>query len=279
PEFGKPHITASDLLELVEAEILVEATSSNLKNGEPSLTYIHKALILGMDLITANKGAIARGLSKLKAVASLHGTKLFYEATVGGGAPILSFVRYLELREGVSSIQGVLNGTTNYILWRMEKGLTLDEALTEAQKLGYAEKNYNYDIKGLDTACKLTILANSVLNQNLSLEDVYTSGIEDLTPEEIERARRRGCSIRLIGSLDCSGAAEVKPKEVPKTDYLCVDSVNNAVKVSTKCGEYFLIGKGAGGQATACSLLRDLTTLIKERLKTVETLPHPIEDM
>ena len=182
PEFGKPGISASDLLEMVKAEIVVDATSSSLEDGEPSLTYIYKALAHGMDVITANKGAIARGLSKLRAVASLHGAKLFYEATVGGGTPILSFIRDLELREGISSIQGVLNGTMNYILWGMENGLTLEEALAEAQKLGYAEKNYTYDIKGLDTACKLTILANSVLNRNLKLEDVYTRGIEDLTP-------------------------------------------------------------------------------------------------
>jgi len=275
PELGKPGITPPELFEMVEAEILVDATSSNLEDGEPSLTYIHRALTDGLDVITANKGAISRGLRKLRAAASSHGTMLLYEATVGGGTPILSFARDLELKEGITSIRGVLNGTTNYILWRMGEGLTLEEALVEARKLGYTEKNYSYDIEGLDTACKLTIIANSIFNENIELEDVHIRGIEDLTPEDLRRAGRKGRSIRLIGSLDRSGAAEVKPSEIPKKDHLCVDSVNNAVEVATEFGEYFLIGEGAGGQAAACSLIRDLAALIRERLKAVEALPSP----
>lgn len=119
PELGKPGMTPQELLETINAEVLVDATSSNLKDGEPSLTYINEALTYGMDVITANKGAIARGLNRLRTTASIHGRRLFYGATVGGGTPILSFARDLELKEGISSIQGVLNGTTNYILWRM----------------------------------------------------------------------------------------------------------------------------------------------------------------
>lgn len=175
--------------------------------------------------------------------------------------------RYRALRKIIIDPRSV-KGATNDILWKIENSLTLDEALAEARKLGYAEENSDYDIEGLDTACNLTTLGNSVMNPKFHLENFDIRGNKGLTPVHLSRAKVGGSAIRLVGTLSRSGMTEVHPRETPRVDPLCINSVYNAVKVDTKCSTYTLIDRGSSGQATAYLLLRDPVAVAEKRLKT-----------
>ncbi|MEM2964841.1 MAG: homoserine dehydrogenase, partial [Candidatus Bathyarchaeia archaeon] len=240
------------------ADILVETTPTNISTGEPGLTHIQKALRSGLHVVTTNKGPLITSFKELKKMAERKQICLRYSGAVGGGTPILDFLDFLR-PEGVQSARGILNGTTNYILWRMEKGgVTLNTAMKEAKTLGYAEKDPSLDLKGLDTACKLVIMANH-LGMEKRLCEVDIKGIEGLKAADLFEAQRRGRVIRLIGTLDCeNGELKVSTEEIPVGSALHVEGCLNALTVKTKLGAQTLIGTGTGGRVTAASVIRDL---------------------
>jgi homoserine dehydrogenase len=266
PKFGYPGISASDVIESVEAEVVVEVTPVNIKNGEPSLSHITKAFKTGKHVVTTNKGPLALAMPALAELAEYNKVYLRFSGTVGGGTPMLEFAKRCLAGDRILAIKGILNGTTNYILTEMSQNrVTFQEALTNAQKLGYAEREPSMDIDGYDTACKVVILANWILNKKITLKDVDITGIRSISLRSLNEASKKGNTIKLIGSID-GDAPTVKPTDIPKNNPLCVSGVLNAVTFFTEfAGEQTLVGRGAGGVETASAVLRDLLD-IKHRL-------------
>ncbi len=266
PEFGHPGMSALDVIESVEAEVVVEATPVNIKNAEPALSHITKAFKTGKHVVTTNKGPLALAMPALTELAEYNKVYLRFSGTVGGGTPMLEFAKRCLAGDKILAIRGILNGTTNYILTEMAQNrVTFQEALANAQKLGYAEADPTMDIDGFDTACKVVILANWIMNKKITLKDVDRTGIRDVSQQALDEASKRGNTIKLIGSID-SNVPTVKPMEISKTSPLCVSGVLNAVTFFTEfAGEQTLVGKGAGGMETASAVLRDLLD-IRRRL-------------
>ncbi|MEM3627460.1 MAG: homoserine dehydrogenase, partial [Candidatus Bathyarchaeia archaeon] len=191
-EYGHFGMSALDVIEAMEAEVVVEATPTNIKNGEPGLSNIKAAFKAGKHVVTTNKGPLALALPALIELASYNKVHLRFSGTVGGGTPILEFAKKCLLGDRIISIKGILNGTTNYILTEMEeKRVSLQQALKNAQELGYAEADSSMDIDGLDTACKLVIMANWIMQKEATLKDVNIQGIRDITLQDIEEASKR----------------------------------------------------------------------------------------
>jgi homoserine dehydrogenase len=260
PDFGHKGISALDVIESVEAEVVVEVTPVNIKTAEPALSHITKAFKTGKHVVTTNKGPLALAMPALTELAEYNNVYLRFSGTVGGGTPMLEFAKRCLAGDRILAIRGILNGTTNYILTEMSQNpVTFQEALTQAQKLGYAEREPSMDIDGFDTACKVVILANWILNKKITLKDVDRTGIRDVTLQALDEAAKRGNTVKLIGSIDEENKPSVKPTELPKTHPLCVSGVLNAVTFSTEyAGEQTLVGRGAGGVETASAVLRDL---------------------
>jgi len=266
-EYGHLAMPALDVLESVEAEALVEATPTNIKDGEPGLSHIKAAFKTGKHVVTTNKGPLALALPALTELADYNKVYLRFSGTVGAGTPILELAKKCLLGDRIISIRGILNGTTNYILTEMdEKHITFQQALENAQKLGYAEADPMMDIDGLDAACKLVIIANWIMNKKVTLKDVTVQGIRNITVQAMEEAAKKGCTIKLIGFIN--GNLKVKPTEISRHDPLSVGGVLNAVTfVSEFAGEETIVGRGAGGMETASAILRDLLD-IKQNLAT-----------
>lgn len=261
---NKRPLSGEELIDLVQADVLVETTSTNISTGEPGLTHIQKALKNGLHVVTTNKGPLVISLPELKKAAEKNQLCLRYSGAVGGGTPILDFLDAVK-PEGIQSLRGILNGTTNYIIWRMEKeGVALDTAIKKAKTLGYAEKDPSLDVKGLDTACKLVIIANH-LGWKKQLHEAHIEGIEALKASDLLEAQRRGKVIRLIGALN--NELKVSPEEIPIGDALHIEGNLNGLTVKTKLGVQTIIGTGAGGRATAASVIRDLLFIARRARK------------
>ena len=265
PGKGERKTNTSQLIVETEAETVVEATPSNFKNGEPGLTNIKQSLSARRHVVTANKGPLALAMPALLELAHHMKVQLRFSATVGGGTPFLNFASKCLPGEKILRIRGILNGTTNYILTRMdEASLGFQKALGEAQKKGYAETNPANDIQGLDTAAKIVIIANWILKRRTSLNELDIRGIEDVTLDRIRKAKKSGSRVKLIGRLEDSQAS-VKLEEVPVDDPVCVSGTLNALSFSTEhTGDVTLIGRGAGGEETASAVIRDLVDIRSE---------------
>ena len=169
-----------DALQTIErsnADIVIELGYTDLKTGEPAISHLRHALELGKHVITTNKGPIALKYPELKALADAHGVEIGAEGTVMSGTPSLRLAQELLAGAGVRKVQGILNGTTNYILTQMEAGAPYAEALTDAQAKGYAEADPTGDVEGFDAAGKVVILANLLMGQAITMSDVDRTGI------------------------------------------------------------------------------------------------------
>jgi len=258
PELGRPGVGAKEVIEEVEAEAVLELTPTNIADGEPGLSHIKAALRSRRHVITTNKVPLAIAMPSLVEMASYNKVLLKFSGTVGGGTPILDFAKKCFNGNKIESLRGILNGTTNYILTRMaESNTSMDAALKEAQGSGYAEANPSYDIDGVDTACKLVILANWVMGRESSIKDVEIEGIRKVTSEDLEEARRKNSQVKLIGSI--GDEIKVQPEPIPRSHPLCVGGTLNAASFKTELmGEVTIVGKGAGGVETASAVLRDI---------------------
>jgi len=268
PDFGHKGMKALEVIESVEAEVVVEVTPVNIQNGEPAMSHITTAFKTGKHVVTTNKGPLALAMPALTELAEYNNVFLRFSGTVGGGTPMLEFAKRCLAGDRILAIRGILNGTTNYILTEMAQNrVSFQDALANAQKLGYAEKEPSMDIDGFDTACKVVILANWIMNKKITLKDIDRTGIRNVTLQMLEEAAKRNNTIKLIGSIE-GDKATVKPTEVPITNPLCVSGVLNAVTFSTEyAAEQTLIGRGAGGIETASAVLRDLLD-IRHKLAT-----------
>jgi len=266
-EDGHPGMSALDVIESVEGETMVEVTPTNIKDGESALSHIKTAFKSGKHVVTTNKGPLALALPALTELADYNKVYLRFSGTVGAGTPVLDLAKKCLLGDRIISIRGILNGTTNYILTEMdEKRITFQQALENAQKLGYAEADPSMDVDGLDAACKLVIMANWIMDKKVTLKNVGIQGIRNVTLQDLEEAAKKGCTVKLIGSI--KEDLKVTPTKISRYDPLCVGGVLNAVTfVSEFAGEETVIGRGAGGMETASAILRDLLD-IKQNLAT-----------
>lgn len=246
------------IIENVDAEVVLEATPTNLEGGEPGMTHIISAMRTGKNIISVNKGPLALAFPSLMELANYNGVMFRFSGTVGGGTPILEFAKRCLKGDRITSFRGILNGTTNYILSKMEEGLTYDSALDDAKQKGYAEAIPSLDTDGYDAAAKLVIMANWIMGMKVTMKDVDRRGISDVKLSDVKKAKQNNSAIKLIAACN-NKRLDVKPTEVPKVDPICVNGTLNAVSFSSEhSGQQTIIGRGAGGIETASAILRDL---------------------
>jgi homoserine dehydrogenase len=264
------------ITEDAESVILGSDIVIELAGGiEPAKTWIKMALNAGADVITANKALIAAHGTELTALAQQFGAQLYYEAAVGGAIPIIRPLRASLAGDKINRVMGIVNGTTNYILDQMETtGASFEDALNEAQELGYAEADPTADVEGFDAASKAAILAGLAFHSEMPVEKVYREGITSITALQIETARQAGYTVKLLAICERAGesgeglVARVHPTLIPLDHPLAaVRGAYNAVFVEAEsAGRLMFYGAGAGGKETASAVLGDLVSAAKRHL-------------
>ncbi len=265
-----PVAGGTEAIESIEADIVFEMTPTNLVDGGPGLHHVRSALDAGRHVATTNKGPVALAWAELSELARARGVQLRCEGTVMSGTPLLNVFEGGLVGAGVHSVRGILNGTCNFILSRMEEGLEYDEALAEAQQLGYAETNPSGDVEGWDAAAKVAILGNIVLGGALTLSDVAREGIVGIGKGDVRGAAEQGTRLRLVGSVRTVNGAVVEPKvgveELPFDDPLAaVRGPGNLLTFDTEAlGPVSIAGPGAGRAATGHALIADLLAIHRQ---------------
>ncbi len=253
-------------IEESNADIIVEVTWTDIRTGEPGLSHIKAALRSKKHVVTTNKGPIALAYRELSELAKAKGVFLRFEGTVLSGTPSLNLGLEALAGAEVKEIKGILNGTTNYILTEMAKGKSYEEALREAQRLGYAEAKPDADVEGWDALAKIVILANVLMDGDIKVADVERKGITEITSADVEKAEREGKCWKLIARAwrdDGNIKARVTPEKVDQGDLLAaIGGVKNALVLDTDVlGEVMIIGPGAGGREAGFALLSDMLSI------------------
>jgi len=268
----KDGATAEYVAEMSDYDILIDCMPTNFEDISLSLNCCLAAIERGKHTVTANKGPLSMQMRKLLKEAECRGAGLMFSATVGGGTPFLEFGRLCAQMGQVVKIRGVLNGTSNFIITRMSEGVPMGEAIREAREMGIAESRIVYDTEGLDSAAKLVILANWVMDADLRLDEVEREGI-DRREQEIMGGAASGRAPRLVASYDCVEChPSVRLEMISPLDPLNVSGVLNSVSFIMEEGyEYTLTGGGAGGRSTASAIIRDVERLIGRGRDAKET--------
>ena len=262
----KNNVSGIQMINELEAEVLIETTASNYKDAEPGMSHIINAMKHGMHVISVNKGPLALAFPSLMELATYNHVIFRFSGTVGGGTPILDYAKNSLKGERIISFDGILNGTTNYILTNMTNGMSFKDALNDAKKRGYVEADESLDLDGLDAAAKLVILANWIMGMKVTMPEIKRIGIRKIDSDDIRKAAANNSAIKLIAS--CDNGLIVKPKELPFDNPLCVSGTLNAISFTSEhSGTQTIIGKGAGGIETASSILRDLIDIRNEIVK------------
>ncbi len=258
-----------DNLELIRncnADILCELTYTDLNTGGPAIDHVKAALESGKHVVTSNKGPAALFYPEMKKIADKNGVKFMIEGTVCAGTPVINLADGPLAGCEISKIRGILNGTTNYMLSEMEKGMDYDEVLKVAQELGYAEADPTGDVEGYDARGKVTILANIVMGASLKINDVSCKGITQITSEDIENAKKQNKRWKLIGSVekkDGKVTGSVAPEMIDLSHPLAgVMGATNALTFTTDLlGDVTIVGPGAGKIETGFSILTDILNI------------------
>lgn len=240
---------------------------------EPARTHILDAMSRGISVVTANKELLARDGATLAAAAEKNNVDLYYEASVAGAIPLLRPLRESLVGDRVKKILGIVNGTTNYILTKMdETGASFKDALAEAQKLGYAETDPSADVEGNDAAAKAAIVAQLAFHTRVTIDDVYCEGITKVSASDVKAAKEMGFVIKLLAIAerldDESIVVRVHPAMIPRSHPLAsVREAFNAVFVEAEAaGSLMFYGRGAGGAPTASAVLGDLVAVARNRM-------------
>jgi homoserine dehydrogenase len=237
--------------------------------GDPAKRAVETALAAGKPVVTANKALLAGHGQKLATLAERHGVALNFEASVAGGIPIVKTLREALNGNAFTRIYGILNGTCNYILSRMEEdGLSFDQCLREAQRLGYAEADPTFDVEGHDSAQKLSILASLAFGTRVDPDAIYVEGISSITLADLDAAAELGYRVKLLGvavRTEAGFEQRVHPTMVPRDSAIAhVMGVTNAVTVDAEgLSPITLVGPGAGGMATASAVVSDLADIAR----------------
>jgi homoserine dehydrogenase len=258
------------MLERTRPDVVVEV----MGGLEPARSLILKSFKLGAGVVTANKALLAEDGAALYEASARSGVDLYYEASVAGAIPLLRPLRESLVGDRVLRVMGIVNGTTNYILTRMdEEGVSLDEALAEAQALGYAEADPTSDVEGYDAAAKAAIIASLAFHSRVGLAEVHREGILQVTESDVAAARDSGHVVKLLAiaerSQDGRGiTVRVHPAMVPRTHPLAgVREAYNAVFVESEAaGQLMFYGRGAGGAPTASAVLGDIVAVARNRI-------------
>ncbi|KPU44763.1 homoserine dehydrogenase [Oxobacter pfennigii] len=266
---GGSDVSFSTVLKNKDVNTVIETTTTNKETGEPGMTHITLSLESGFNVVVSNKGPIMLAYKKLYGLAKKNNVQLGIGCTTGGALPSING-GIIELAGAeIMSIEGVLNGTTNYILNEMEKGeTTYEEALKNAQSLGIAEADPTMDVEGWDTATKLLILTNVLMNKENTLNDIEVEGITSITPKMINEALKQGKKYKLIGKtinkdgeVNMSVRLELLGSEHP---LYSVDGKNKSIRyVSNTLGDLIISGGASGLEAAAASVLRDLINIYR----------------
>ena len=240
---------------------------------EPARTHILDAMSRGISVVTANKELLARDGATLAAAAEKNNVDLYYEASVAGAIPILRPLRESLVGDRVKKILGIVNGTTNYILTKMdETGASFKDALSEAQKLGFAETDPSADVEGKDAAAKAAIVAQLAFHTRVTIDDVYCEGITKVSASDVKAAKEMGFVIKLLAIAerldDESIVVRVHPAMIPRSHPLAsVREAFNAVFVEAEAaGSLMFYGRGAGGAPTASAVLGDLVAVARNKM-------------
>jgi homoserine dehydrogenase len=245
----------------------VDVVAEVMGGVAPAGEYVRELLRAGKPVVSANKQLVAREGAELFAAASEAGVQLRFEASVCAAIPVVKVLRESLIATNVHRVLGIVNGTTNFILSRMERGETYDDALAQAQRLGYAEADPTDDVEGLDAAAKMSILATVAFGSRVTPDLVETRGITELTPAHVAAAAELGMVVRLVGIATLVGEevdVRVQPAFVERSHPLAaVDGAFNAVMLQGDAiREITLEGPGAGGTETASAVVADLVSVV-----------------
>ena len=246
------------------ADTIIEVTFTDVKTGEPALTHIKTALNSGKNVISTNKGPVVKQAVDLLKLAKSKNVFYGFEGVVLAGTPAINLAKFTLAGNKITGFKGILNGTTNYILTRMEEGMSYGDALKKAQELGYAEADPTGDVEGLDALGKVVILTNVVLGEKLTWQDVERKGITEIAKKDIDEAKSEGKRWKLVGRAevqpDGTVKAKVWPQKLPLNDPLAgVSEATNALTFFTdELGPVTIVGPGAGRRETGFALLIDL---------------------
>ena len=264
PEYGVSGVDGVEVLDKAEYDCLVEATPTNIDDGQPTQTHILKAMNDKKDVVTSNKGPLALNFKTLIETARENNVKFRFEASVGGTMPVINLARESLAGNNIHSVQGILNGTTNYILSRMaNEGTEYEPTLKEAQELGIDETNPYQDVEGLDAACKIVIIANSLMGWDVTLDDVSREGISGISSNAVKLALKDGYLIKLVAEAN-DGKLRVAPMLVKQGSPFAVNGTLNVITLKTDLSEdVTVVGVGAGSIETASAILSDIISIGK----------------
>jgi homoserine dehydrogenase len=266
-----PSVFTADPMEVVD-DPDIDIVCELMGGSEPAGSLILAAFDRDKPVVTANKELLSTRGRELFDASDAKGLDLYFEAAVGGGIPLVRPLKESLTAERLTSIIGIVNGTTNFVLTRMsEDGMSLAEALSEAQRLGYAEADPTADVDGHDAAAKCAILASIAFNARVVAGDVYREGIGRVTTEDIEFARRLGYVVKLLAIAELHEervAARVHPAMIPSEHPLAAvrDAFNGVFVEGPNVGELMFYGRGAGGEPTATAVVGDLVTVARNLL-------------
>jgi len=267
PKGGDQGVSFNKMLQNRDVDFVIELTPTNKETGEPGMNHIKRSLEQGINVVTANKGPILLAYKELKNIAIKNHVQLGIGCTTGGALPSINGGSIDLAGAEILSIEGVLNGTTNFIINEMEnKGITYLEALENAKELGIAETNSRLDVEGFDTATKLLILTNILMDEEKSLQDIIIQGITKITSEEVKNCLDEGNKYKLLGkTVKENGKIRmtVKLEKLDPTHPLYgVDGKNKGVRyTSDVLGDLTIIGGASGVIPAAASVFRDLINI------------------
>lgn len=256
---------------IIENDDEIKLVVETMGGIHPAYEFVKACLEKGKHVVTSNKALVDAFGSKLIGIAKEHHCNFYFEASVGGGIPVIRTIYHNYAGENLTEITGIMNGTTNFILTDMrEKGADFDEVLAEAQRLGYAERDPSSDIDGFDTSRKTAILLSMASGNRCRHEDIYTEGIRNISKLDFDYARELGMTIKLLGSVqqvEDKYFAYVVPMVIPRSDPLFnVDGVFNGIKIVGNClGTTMLYGMGAGKLPTASAVVSDIIAAVRHQ--------------
>ncbi len=257
---------AAQIIENSNADTIVEVSYTDLETGQPTIDYCRAAFANGKNVVTANKGPVALAYDELASFAKEKGVRFEFEGTVMSGTPAIRLPLATLAGNEITEVRGILNGTTNYILTKMEAGQSYADALQKAQELGYAEADPTADVEGHDALSKVLIMAAVLMNAPLKPEQASCKGISHLTQDDIQQAKSEGKRWKLIGKIKKTEQgieATVAPEMIPLGDPLAsvMDAMNAITYETDLMGPITLVGAGAGRAETGYSLLVDLINI------------------
>jgi len=276
---------AAELIHDPDIDIIVEL----IGGIQPAKTFVMEAIAAGKHVVTANKALLSQEGRDIFSAADRYGVEVGFEASVGGGIPVIKSLKEGLVANKILSIMGIMNGTANYILTRMtDEGVPFEEVLKDAQKQGFAEADPTYDIEGIDTAHKLAILMTMAYGMNITHNDIVTEGISRIKPMDIDFAREFGCRIKLLAISRNHGdhvEARVHPTMVPESHLLAkIDGAFNAIHFTgDMVGNVLLYGLGAGKMPTGSAVAADIVDIARDihagsigRVPSLSYLPENI---